>query len=35
VRSQRIESDMADFKGGDHNRAINVAWRARGIEAQL
>jgi GTP cyclohydrolase II len=35
VRSQRTESDMPDFKSGDHNRAINVAWRARGIEAQL
>ena len=35
VRSQRTESDMPDFKSGDHNRATNVAWRARGIEAQL
>src|SRR5438270_147116 len=35
VRSQRTESELPDFKSGDHNRAINVAWRARGIEAQL
>ncbi len=35
VRSQRTESDMADFKSVDHNRAINVSWRARGIETQL
>jgi GTP cyclohydrolase II len=35
VRSQRTERDMPDFKSGEHNRAINVAWRARGIETQL
>jgi GTP cyclohydrolase II len=35
VRSQRTESDMPGFKSGEHNRAINVAWRARGIETQL
>jgi GTP cyclohydrolase II len=35
VKSQRTESDMPDFKSGKHNRAINVAWRARGIETQL
>jgi GTP cyclohydrolase II len=35
VRPQGTESDMPDSKGGDHNRAIDVAWRARGIEAQL
>jgi GTP cyclohydrolase II len=34
-RSQRTESDTPDFKSGDHNRAINAAWQARGIEAQL
>jgi hypothetical protein len=35
VRPQRTESGMPDFKSGANNRAIDVAWRARGIEAQL
>jgi GTP cyclohydrolase II len=35
VRPRRTESDLPDFKSGDHNRAIKVAWRARGIETQL
>jgi GTP cyclohydrolase II len=35
VRPQRTESGMRDFKSGAHNQAIDVAWRARGIEAQL
>jgi GTP cyclohydrolase II len=35
VRPQRTASARPDFKSGDHNRAIDVAWLARGIEAQL
>jgi GTP cyclohydrolase II len=35
VSSHLIASDMSGFHGGDHNRTCDVAWRARGIEAQL
>jgi GTP cyclohydrolase II len=35
VRSSRSASNMPGLYGGDHNRAIDVPWRARGIEAQL
>jgi GTP cyclohydrolase II len=35
LRSQHTRSDTPDFISADHNRAINVAGRARGIEAQL
>jgi len=35
VPSRLTASDMSGFHGGDHNRTCDVAWRARGIEAQL
>jgi GTP cyclohydrolase II len=35
VPSRLTASDMSGFHGGDHNRTVDVAWRARGIEAQL
>jgi GTP cyclohydrolase II len=35
VPSRLTASDMSGFHGGDHNRTVDVAWQARGIEAQL
>jgi len=35
VPSSLTPSDMSGFHGGDHNRTVDVAWQARGIEAQL
>jgi GTP cyclohydrolase II len=35
VRSPGIATDMSGFNGGDHHRKVDVARRARGIEAQL
>ena len=35
VPSRLTASDMSGFHGGDHNRTDDVAWQARGIEAQL
>ena len=35
VRSPGIASDMSGFNRGDHNRSVDVPWRASGIEAQL
>jgi 3,4-dihydroxy 2-butanone 4-phosphate synthase / GTP cyclohydrolase II len=35
VRSPGIASDMSSFNRGDHNRTVDVPWRASGIEAQL
>jgi 3,4-dihydroxy 2-butanone 4-phosphate synthase / GTP cyclohydrolase II len=34
-RWRRTASDISGLIGGDHNRTVDVAWRARGIEAQL
>jgi len=35
VPSHLIASDMSGFHGRDHDRTVDVAWRAHGIEAQL
>jgi len=35
VPSRLTASDMSGFHGDDHNRADDVTWPARGIEAQL
>ena len=35
VPSRLAASDMSGFHGDDHNRTVDVAWQARGIEAQL
>jgi GTP cyclohydrolase II len=34
-RWRRTASDISGLVGGDHNRTVDVAWQARGIEAQL
>jgi GTP cyclohydrolase II len=35
IRSYRAASAMCDLHADHHNRRVDVAWRARGIEAQL
>jgi len=35
VRSRGIASDPLGFDGGDHDRKVDIAWRARGIKCQL
>jgi GTP cyclohydrolase II len=35
VPSRLTASDMSGFHGDDYNRTVDVAWQARGIEAEL